>query len=458
MRQPRAAQKEEAQIMIMFGNGVVVTRDAQRPLINGGAVAVGDDGLISALGPTQKLRREYPGAHFVDARGGLIMPGLINLHHHAYYTLARGLTPRPGAGKGLPALLEGRWWRLDRAMNLEDVYHGAAAAFLECVRSGVTTVFDHHASYGAVTGSLSEISRAADELGLRACLCYEVSDREGESKCRAAIQENVDFIREASRRGDGMRCGMMGMHAGFTLSDRTLEACMEALPATSGCHIHVAECLEDTTHSLQTYGKSVVRRLRERGVLGRKTLAAHCIHLNWEDVQILRETDTAVIHCPRSNMYNAAGAADVTEYSRARVGLGLGTDGEAADMLGELAAASALCRHSSQNPDAGFEKLPRALFTSNAAFANRFFETPLGVLKPGAAGDVIVLDYRPPTPLTAENLDLHLLAAAGTARVSTTAAAGKLLMEYGVLLCADEEKLLDGARKQAADLWRRVNA
>lgn len=458
MRQPRAAQKEEAQIMIMFGNGVVVTRDAQRPLINGGAVAVGDDGLISALGPTQKLRREYPGAHFVDARGGLIMPGLINLHHHAYYTPARGLRPRPGAGKGLPALLEGRWWRLDRAMNLEDVYHGAAAAFLECVRSGVTTVFDHHASYGAVTGSLSEISRAADELGLRACLCYEVSDREGESKCRAAIQENVDFIREASRRGDGMRCGMMGMHAGFTLSDRTLEACMEALPATSGCHIHVAECLEDTTHSLQTYGKSVVRRLRERGVLGRKTLAAHCIHLNWEDVQILRETDTAVIHCPRSNMCNAAGAADVTEYSRARVGLGLGTDGEAADMLGELAAASALCRHSSQNPDAGFEELPRALFTSNAAFANRFFETPLGVLKPGAAGDVIVLDYRPPTPLTAENLDLHLLAAAGTARVSTTAAAGKLLMEYGVLLCADEEKLLDGARKQAADLWRRVNA
>lgn len=458
MRQPRAAQKEEAQIMIMFGNGVVVTRDAQRPLINGGAVAVGDNGLISALGPTQKLRREYPGAHFVDARGGLIMPGLINLHHHAYYTLARGLRPRPGAGKGLPALLEGRWWRLDRAMNLEDVYHGAAAAFLECVRSGVTTVFDHHASYGAVTGSLSEISRAADELGLRACLCYEVSDREGESKCRAAIQENVDFIREASRRGDGMRCGMMGMHAGFTLSDRTLEACMEALPATSGCHIHVAECLEDTTHSLQTYGKSVVRRLRERGVLGRKTLAAHCIHLNWEDVQILRETDTAVIHCPRSNMCNAAGAADVTEYSRARVGLGLGTDGEAADMLGELAAASALCRHSSQNPDAGFEELPRALFTSNAAFANRFFETPLGVLKPGAAGDVIVLDYRPPTPLTAENLDLHLLAAAGTARVSTTAAAGKLLMEYGVLLCADEEKLLDGARKQAADLWRRVNA
>ena len=444
--------------MIIIGGGAVLTRDPEKPFMAGGGVAAGDDGLILALGPVSRLRREYPGAAYVDARGGLIMPGLVDLHHHACALLSRGLEPRGVRPMRYMGLLENCWWKLDRAMNLEDVYCGASADFLDCVRNGVTTVFDQHASYGAVTGSLSEVSRAADRLGLRACLGYEVSDREGESKCRAAIQENVDFIREASRRGDGMRCGMMGMHAGFTLSDRTLEACMEALPATSGCHIHVAECLEDTTHSLQTYGKSVVRRLRERGVLGRKTLAAHCIHLNWEDVQILRETDTAVIHCPRSNMCNAAGAADVTEYSRARVGLGLGTDGEAADMLGELAAASALCRHSSQNPDAGFEELPHALFTSNAAFANRFFETPLGVLKPGAAGDVIVLDYRPPTPLTAENLDLHLLAAAGTARVSTTAAAGKLLMEYGVLLCADEEKLLDGARKQAADLWRRVNA
>ena len=343
-------------------------------------------------------------------------------------------------------------------MNLEDVYHGAAAAFLECIRCGVTTVFDHHASYGAVTGSLAEISRAADELGLRACLCYEVSDREGESKCRAAIQENVDFIREASRRGDGMRCGMMGMHAGFTLSDRTLEACIEALPATSGCHLHVAECLEDTAHSLKTYGKSVVRRLRERGVLGRKTLAAHCIHLNWEDVQLLRETDTMAVHCPRSNMAGAAGAAGVVEYARAGVSVGLGTDGFGPDMLGELTAASLLCRHSAQDAEAGFEELPRALFESNAAFAGRIFGTELGVLRPGAAGDVIVLDYAPPTPLTAHDLDAHLIAASGLARVTSTVSAGKLLMQDRVLLVVDEEKLLEGARKQAADLWRRVNA
>lgn len=233
---------------------------------------------------------------------------------------------------------------------------------------------------------------------------------------------------------------------------------MEALPATSGCHLHVAECLEDTAHSLQTYGKSVVRRLRERGVLGRKTIAAHCIHLNWEDVQILRETDTLAVHCPRSDMAGAAGAAGVVEYTRAGVNVGLGTDGFASDMLGELTVGSLLCRHSAQDPEAGFTELPQALFQSNAAFASRIFGTELGVLRPGAAGDVIVLDYVPPTPLTAENLDLHLIAASGTARVSATIAAGKLLMQDHILLVTDEEQLLEGAQKQAAGLWRRANA
>ena len=212
-----------------------------------------------------RLRREYPGAAFVDARGGPSCPD----------SWTSTTTPAPcfpaawaalRAGMRYMGLLENCWWKLDRAMNLEDVYCGASADFLDCVRNGVTTVFDQHASYGAVTGSLSEVSRAADRLGLRACLGYEVSDREGESKCKAAIQENLSFMREISRRTDSLRRGMMGMHASFTLSDRTLEACMEALPATSGCHIHVAESLEDTTHSLQTYGRSIVRRLRERGV------------------------------------------------------------------------------------------------------------------------------------------------------------------------------------------------
>lgn len=442
--------------MLIIGGGAVLTRDPERPFIAGGGVAAGEDGLIQAVGPVSRLRREYPGAAFVDARGGLIMPGLVDLHHHAYTAFTRGLSRRGSRPLRYMDVLEGSLWRLDRAMNLEDVYHSASAAFLDCVRRGVTTVFDGHSSYGAVIGSLAEVDRAASRLGLRACLSYEVSDREGESKCRAAIQENLGFMREISRRGDGMRRGLMGMHAGFTLSDRTLEACMEALPATSGCHIHVAEALEDTTHSLQTYGRSIVRRLRERGVLGRKTIAAHCIHLNWEDVQILRETDTAVVHCPESNMANAVGCADIEAYAGAGLALGLGTDGGGADLFASLRLASLLCRHNAGDALAGEGVAPGLLFGGNPGIAGRFFGLGLGVLKPGAAADVIVCDYQPPTPLDAGNADAHILGGVDGLSVVTTVIAGKVVMENRVVKACDADALLADARQQAADFWRRA--
>ena len=442
--------------MLIIGGGAVLTRDPERPFIAGGGVAAGEDGLILAVGPVSRLRREYPGAAFVDARGGLIMPGLVDLHHHAYTAFTRGLSRRGSRPLRYMDVLEGSLWRLDRAMNLEDVYHSASAAFLDCVRRGVTTVFDGHSSYGAVIGSLAEVDRAASRLGLRACLSYEVSDREGESKCRAAIQENLGFMREISRRGDGMRRGLMGMHAGFTLSDRTLEACMEALPATSGCHIHVAEALEDTTHSFQTYGRSIVRRLRERGVLGRKTIAAHCIHLNWEDVQILRETDTAVVHCPESNMANAVGCADIEAYAGAGLALGLGTDGGGADLFASLRLASLLCRHNAGDALAGEGVAPGLLFGGNPGIAGRFFGLGLGVLKPGAAADVIVCDYQPPTPLDAGNADAHILGGVDGLSVVTTVIAGKVVMENRVVKACDADALLADARQQAADFWRRA--
>ena len=444
--------------MILVGNGALVTRDRERPFLKDGCVAAGDDGLICAVGETAKLRRKYPKAEFVDARGGVIMPGLINLHHHIYSAFARGLAMKGYDPKGFLDILDGMWWRLDRAMILEDTYHSATSTYLDCIRNGVTTVFDHHASFGSIEGSLDEISRAADELGVRTCLCYEVSDRDGEEKSRQSIEENARFLKQVQRRDDDMQYGMMGMHASFTLSDKTLEACMEALPATAGCHIHVAEGLEDATHSLQTYGKSVVRRLRDKGILGRKTIAAHSIHLSWEDVQILRETDTVVVHNPESNMGNAVGCANIPQYFEAGLNLGLGTDGYTSDMLESFKAANCLAKHVSQNPAVGWTEIPAMLFENNAAFANRYFKTPLGVLKEGAAADVIVLDYDPLTPMDESNINGHLLFGVNGRSVTTTIVAGRVLMRDRVFQQVDEARILANARQQAADLWRRVNA
>ena len=146
------------------------------------------------------------------------------------------------------------------------------ATYIDAIKNGVTTVFDHHASFGHIEGSLFEIEKAARETGVRSCLCYEVSDRDGKDKARAAVKENAEFIRHALKDGSDMIAGMMGMHASFTISDKTMELCAAEKPAEVGYHIHVAEGIEDLHACLKTHGKRIIDRLMDCGVLGEKTL------------------------------------------------------------------------------------------------------------------------------------------------------------------------------------------
>lgn len=155
-------------------------------------------------------------------------------------------------------------------------------------------------------------------------------------------------------------------------------------------------------------------------------------------------------------MGNAVGCANIPEYVRAGVTVGLGTDGYTSDMLESCKAAGVLAKHHSQDPGAGAE-IPGLLFQSNAAMANRYFKTPLGVLKAGAAGDIIVVDYHPFTPMDGGNAGGHLLFGACGRDVTTTIVAGRVLMEDRVFPGLDAQKLLADARQQARDLWRRLN-
>ena len=206
--------------MIMVGNGRLLTRDPERPYFPDGAVVLDGD-TVREAGPLAELRAKYPQAEFVDAKGGVIMPGLINAHTHIYSGLARGLSIAGNNPTNFLEVLEGTWWNIDRHLTLDGTRASAYATVLDCIRDGVTTIFDHHASYRAVPGSLFAIKDVCRELGIRACLCYEVSDRDGEEKCGEAIRENADFARWARDNGGDMVKAMFGGHALFTLSDRT---------------------------------------------------------------------------------------------------------------------------------------------------------------------------------------------------------------------------------------------
>jgi len=442
--------------MKLIGNGKVITRDKDQPLIESGAVLV-EENRILKVGKNDELRKEYPHAEFIDAKNGLIMPGLINTHNHIYSAMARGMSINGYNPKGFLEILDGLWWNIDRHLTLEQTKQSAIATYIDCIKNGVTTVFDHHASFGSIEGSLFTIADAAKDLGVRTCLCYEVSDRDGEEKMRAAVKENADFIEYTSGLTDDMAKAMMGIHASFTISDETFAFIRQNTPDNIGYHIHVAEGIEDLYDSLKKYGKRVVNRLMDQGILGPKTVAGHCVYVNSQEMDLLKETDTVVVHNPESNMGNACGCPPTIEIFNRGIMTGLGTDGYTNDMFESYKVGNLLHKHSLCDANAAWSEIPAMLFENNAKIANRYFETPLGVLKTGAAADIIVADYDPLTPMTADNINSHILFGLNGSKVITTMINGKVLMKDRVLLNIDEAKAMWDCRQQAELLRKSIN-
>ena len=442
--------------MILIGNGIVITREEACPLIQNGGVLV-DGNKIIKVGEYDALRKEYPQAELMDVKGKVIMPGLINTHEHIYSAFARGLSIRGYNPRGFLDILDGMWWTIDRHLTLEQTRLSAVATYIDCIKNGVTTVFDHHASFGKIEGSLFAIADAADELGVRTCLCYEVSDRDGEDKARASVKENADFIKYAGSRTDDMVKGMMGMHAQFTISDKTMDLCRENMPEGVGAHIHVAEGIEDLHHCLHHYGKRIVNRLMDHDILGPKTITAHCIYVNSQEMELLKATDTMVVHNPESNMGNACGCPPTMEIFKRGILTGLGTDGYTHDMFESFKVANVLHKHSLCDANAAWSEVPAMLFEGNPKIANRYFETPLGVLKEGAAADIVVAEYDPLTPMHANNINGHLLFGMNGSRIVTTMINGKVLMKDRELLCIDEARAMAECRRAAKELADSIN-
>ncbi len=442
--------------MLLIGNGKVITRNAEQPYLADGAV-VTEGGDIVAVGPRADMERQYPAAEFVDARGGVIMPGLINAHTHIYSALARGLSIRGYNPTSFYEVLDGMWWNIDRHLTLRGTRMSAYATILDCIKQGVTTIFDHHASYCEISGSLFAIAEVARELGIRSCLCYEVSERDGMEKCRAAIEENAAFARYAREQGSDMLRAMFGGHALFTISDETFEAMAAANTEGVGYHIHVSEGMNDVYDSLRRYGCRPVNRLLNAGILGSKTILGHCIHVNAAEMDIIHETDTMVVNNPESNMGNAVGCSPVLQMMQKGILVGMGTDAYTHDMLESLKVALIIQRHTSCLPNVAWQEVTDMLFRNNAEIAGRCFGRRLGVLAPGAAADIIVMDYKPFTPFSDANIDGHMLYGMTGRQCQTTIINGRVLMRDRALVGIDEEKINAEILVEAEKLWKALN-
>ncbi len=464
---------------LLIENGTVLTAGKKPAVLPNHSVLI-EDGSITRVAPKNGFKG-FVGKR-IDASRKVVAPGSINAHTHFYSTFARGLTKTRPAGNFVE-VLKHLWWRLDKALTTEDCYYSALIAPLDASRHGTTTLIDHHASPHAVHGSLQAIEKAVKQSGLRACLCYEVSDRDGARISREGLEENVSFIRRCQRAEvRGTRCevsdtrfaghtrpsplaprpsslsALFGLHAAFTLRDKTLEkAAALGHDLGAGFHIHVAEALSDQQYSQQKHHLRVVERLDKFGILGQRSIAAHCVHVNRREMDLLAETQTAVVHNSQSNMNNAVGVADLIGLFKQKVLVGLGTDAMTTNMLEELRAAVWAQRLAAGNPSAGFGEAVSALVFNNPIIAGRCFKFPLGELREGCVGDVVVIDYDPPTPLTAGNSFGHIVFGMSQAAVDTTIVGGRVLMQDKRLtLDLDEPRINARARELATKLWKRI--
>ncbi len=436
---------------ILIKNGIIATLGPKNKVLYGHALLI-EGGLIKKIAPQKTFKGKYN--KVIDASGKIVLPGFINAHMHFYSTFARGLG-KAAPSKNFVEILNNLWWKLDKQLTNADSYYSAVIPLINAIRKGTTTIIDHHASPFAITGSLAAIEKGVRETGLRAALCYEVSDRDGEEKAKEGIEENAAFIAAAQAKDDNTIAGLFGLHASFTLSDKTLEeAAYRGHKLGAGFHVHTAESQADQLHCESHHKLRVVERLRDYGVLGRKSIAAHCVHVNEKEIEILRETGTAVVHNPQSNANNSVGIADVTAMTAKGVLVGLGTDAMTVNMLEEVRCGLWL-QHLKTDPSQGFMEEANALVANNAVIANRYFKG-LGELKAGFAADLAIIDYLPPTPLDEGSFLGHLVFGISQSTVDTTIAAGKVLMEKKVLkLDLDEEEVSRKSLELAKKLWKK---
>lgn len=445
---------------MIITNGIIVTWEKPNRILQNHAIVVQDDRIVE-IGLSDQLLKKYPGEDILDAGGQYVMPGNICAHTHFYGAYSRGLAIPGSPPANFKEILNKLWWPLDKSLTLKAVKYSALVCIIDAIKNGTTTLIDHHASQGNIENSLNEIYDAVAESGIRASLCYEVTDRDGIDKAHLGIKENKRFIEfvKSKKPLNGRISTCFGLHASLTLSDNTLEACRAAAPENIGFHIHVAEDAIDEYDSLEKSDLRVVDRLYKHQILGPKTIAVHAVHIDAKEIEILADTKTWVTHQPRSNMNNAVGISNVESMLRAGIKVGLGNDGFSNDMWQEWKTAYLVHKLWNRDPQRmnGIDIIEMAIYNNSALATKQFDVGQIGVLEEGAQADIIFVNYQPFTPLTEGNLPWHILFGFNPRMVTTTIVSGKPLMIDNNILTLDENEVYSKAMELSLPVWQQYS-
>ncbi|HEV2105363.1 MAG TPA: amidohydrolase family protein [Candidatus Eisenbacteria bacterium] len=402
---------------MIVGPCTIVTGGPEPQVLEGAAVRV-VGAHIAQLGAPGDLARAHPDETLWPARGRVLMPGLVNTHAHLARHLARGL--------GLRAAAE--WRRYDRALAAEDVHWAVTAALVEGVRHGITTVVDFHRSGACLDFSLTEVTRAAERLGVRLATCYGAAEDDTPLERRAALDESTGFAREIAAQRKGRLCGLLGVQASTLRGVETLLA--EALESAGDrLAVHVDLALDLTP------GERWANPAALPGA-ARPVLWAHAERAPRGLLGAVRE---------RGDALTATGVGPAAALLReTEVGWG-SDDGVHAPPLPDGALAPGVA-----------QAWYRRLFVTGARWAAAHFGEELGVIAPGAPADLVLLDYRPATEFSTRTLGQHLGAGLLRAPVAGAMVAGRVLLDNGALVAVDEREVAARARACAQRVWSRL--
>ena len=424
--------------MLLIDNAIVVTMNDDHDVFFDGAVAIEADRLV-AVGPSAEVRARVPeGSRVIDAEGGAVMPGMVDLHYHT--ALGRGWTDHLPLAQSLYEF----WYPVVRAIDPDAVYRAALLSYVESIRCGVTTVNDMYRHIDA-------LAKAAEETGMRAVLSNVVADAEHGLD---TLEANAAGFRSAHGSARGRVEVKVGIEW-LPLSSIELLRDASALAADlgTGVHIHLNESIGEVKVSLEKFGRRPTEVAYECGLLGPQTVAAHCVWLSDTEIGLMRDTGTQISHNPTSNAKLGVGVARVLDYRRAGINVGLGHDStegvNTGDLFEVMKFASLVQRAVRMDADLLHAADLLAMATRNGSAA---LGHDAGILAEGKKADLILIDLHDPgfTPLVLGNrnqLYSHLAFAASGRAVRTVVIDGVPVMEDRRILTVDEDEVMAKANE-----------
>lgn len=423
------------QILIKNVQILTMAENTTEKIVNGDILIEGQ--YIKAIGSVNEYGQDV---EIINGENCLALPGLINCHTHAAMTLLRGYAD----DMELMPWLEEKIWPREAKLGAEHVYWGSMLAILEMIKSGTTTFSDMYFF-------MDNVAQAVEESGIRAVLArgmVGVND-----KANTTLKESGEFIKNWQGRGNGRINCIFGPHAPYTCSPDYLTKVLEsAHDLKVGMHIHLAETKQEFTDIRKQYGKTPIKHVYDLGLFEVPVLAAHCVHLTEEDIEILAEVGAGVVHNPTSNMKLASGMAPIPQLLDAGVNVGIGTDGTASNnnlnMFEEMHITSLLHKVSWGDPTLlPANKVIQMGTVDSAKVVNLSHE--IGTLESGKKADLILIDLDQPHLYPCHDLIANLIYSAQGADVKTTIIDGQIVMRDRQVLTIDEEKVLFKAQHYA---------